>query len=179
MTHDPLAAIVRAARRRPLWTPRASTLATSFGRAEIEHLLPHRGPMLMLDAITAIDLEQGGIRATRRLGADDPGFAGHFPGAPIYPAFLQLEIGGQAGLCLLDFVRRKSCEIPADLQPQAVRLLRAHDARLLAGIHPGDSVTALAKVVEHDEMTSVFALQLLRGETICSTAIVEVCCVES
>jgi 3-hydroxymyristoyl/3-hydroxydecanoyl-(acyl carrier protein) dehydratase len=171
--------ILRAARRRPLWQPKASTRATAFDRAAIERLVPHRGSMLMLDEITAIDHEQQSLRAQRVLRPDDPGFRGHFPGEPVYPAFLQFEIIGQAGICLLDFVARGSTEIPTDGRPRSVRLLRAFDARLLAEIVPGDSVAALATVVENDELTSVVAAQLLRGETICSTVIVEVCFVGS
>lgn len=175
MSDERYAAILRAARRRPLWQARSSTRATTYGRADIERLLPHRGPMLMLDEISAIDLEQQSLGARRVMSADDPGFRGHFPGEPVYPAFLQFEIIGQAGICLLDFVTRASTEIPATGQPRSVRLLRAFDARLMAEILPGDAVEALATVVEHDELTSVVAAQLLKGETICSTVIVEVC----
>lgn len=179
MSEERYSAILRAARRRPLWQPQDSTRATYHGRAEIERLLPHRGPMLMLDEITAIDLEQQCLRAQRLLRADDPGFAGHFPGEPVYPAFLQFEIAGQGGICLLDFIARGSTEIPATGRPRPVRLLRAYDARLMAEILPGDSITALTRVLDHDELTSVFAAQLLKGETICSTAILEVCFVDS
>lgn len=172
------ASIIRSARRHPLWKSKPSTRETAIGRDAIERILPHRRPMLMLDAITAIDLDQQCIRATRKIGGDDPGFVGHFPGEPVYPAFLQFEIAGQAGICLLDFIRRGSMEIPASATPRSVRMLRAHDARLLAEIHPNDSLEALAMVLEHDELTSIFAAQLMKGCTVCSTAIVEVCFVD-
>jgi 3-hydroxyacyl-[acyl-carrier-protein] dehydratase len=179
MSGDPFAAILRAARRRPLWEPRSSTRETSFGRDAIERILPHRGPMLMLDAITAIDLEQRCLRAERSLPCDNPGFIGHFPGEPIYPAFLQLEILGQAGISLLHFVTRQSCEITDSCRPRRVRLVKAQHGLMLAEIVPGDHVTALARVLEDDDLLATFVVQLRREETICSTAIMEVCFVDS
>jgi 3-hydroxymyristoyl/3-hydroxydecanoyl-(acyl carrier protein) dehydratase len=179
MSDDSYASLIRSARRRPLWKAGASMRETAIGRDALERLLPHRGPMLMLDAITAIDLEQRSIRATRHIGIDDPGFVGHFPGEPVYPAFLQLEIGGQAGICLIDFLRRQSFEVPPDLRPRSVRPIKVHHGALLAEIHPGDSLTALATVLVDDELTSIFAAQMLKGDVICSTAIVEVCFVGS
>lgn len=178
MTHDPYASLIRSARRRPLWENKASTRETAFGREAIERLLPHRGAMLMLDEITAIDLEQQCLRATRRVGSDDPGFVGHFPGEPVYPAFLQFELAGQAGVCLLDFVRRQSLAVAASQRPRRVRPIKAHHGLLLAEIHPGDSLTALATVLVDDELTSIFAAQLLKGDIVCSVLIVEVCFVD-
>ena len=64
MNHDPYASVIRSARRHPLWENRASTRETAIGREALERILPHRGAMLMLDEITAIDLEPRCIRAT-------------------------------------------------------------------------------------------------------------------
>ncbi|MEQ1861790.1 MAG: hypothetical protein ABMA13_17875 [Chthoniobacteraceae bacterium] len=175
MTADPYAGIIRSARRRPLWEAKASTREVAIGRDAIGRILPHRDPALMLDEITAIDLDQQCIRAIREVSVDDPGFAGHFPGEPVFPAFRQFEIAGQAGICLLDFVRRHSHEVPANLQPRRVRPIKAHHGVLLAEIHPGDSLTALAKILVDDELTSIFAAQLLTGDILCSLLIVEVC----
>ena len=175
MSGDPFASLIRSARRRPLWEAKATTHETSFGRDAIERMVPHRGAMLMLDEITAVDFEQRGIRATRRIDVNDPAFVGHFPGEPVYPAFLQLEIVGQAGICLLDFVRRESLEVPASLRPRSLRLIKLHHGLLLAEIHPGDVLTALAVALVNDELTSIFAAQLIRDGTVCSTVIMEVC----
>lgn len=179
MSDDPYANLIRSARKNPLWQAEDSTRKTAIGRDAMERILPHRGPMLMLDEITAIDLAQRSIRATRHLGLDDPGFVGHFPGEPVYPAFLQLEIAGQVGICLLDFLRRQSLEVPSDLRPRSVRPIKVHHGVLMAEVHPGDTMTALATVLVNDELTSVFAAQSLRGDVICSTAILEVCFVDS
>ena len=179
MSGDPFAGLIRSARRRPLWEAKATTHETAFGRDAIERMLPHRGAMLMLDEITAVDLDQRGIRATRRIGVNDPGFVGHFPGAPVYPAFLQLEIIGQAGICLLDFLQRQSLEAPASIHPRSVRMIKLHHGLLLTEILPGDLLTALAIALVDDELTSIFAAQLIKDGTVCSTTIMEVCFVPS
>jgi 3-hydroxymyristoyl/3-hydroxydecanoyl-(acyl carrier protein) dehydratase len=179
MNDDRFASVIRAARRNPLWLPEGSTQATEFKRDNIERILPHRSPMLLLDEITAIDLAQQTLSASRRLEEDDTGFAGHFPGNPIYPASLQLEMAGQAGVCLVDFVTRQSCEIPVGQQPRAVRVLKVHHALMLAEVRPGVKLTALARILVCDDLTSIVAVQLLAGEIVASVAILEVCFVDS
>lgn len=179
MNGDSLAALIRSARRRPLWEAAPSTRATVIRRDALERILPHRGPRLMLDEITAIDLDQRSIRASRRVGDDDPAFIGHFPGEPVYPAYLQFEIVGQAGVCMLDFLRRRSVEVPPDQRPRSVRPIKVHHGVLLTEIHPGDHLTALATVLDEGELASIFAAQLLRADTICSIIVVEVCFVGS
>lgn len=178
MNRDTAAEIIRAARKRPLWEPGPATRVVSHGRAALERVLPHRGAMLMVDAITSIDLEQQALSGKRRLGLDDPAFVGHFPGAPVYPAFLQIEMGGQAGACLPYFIDRGSVEIEEAAQPRGLRMLRAHEAVLLAEVVPGDDLDLFVRLLAHDELTSVIALQLQRSGRICSAAIVEICFVD-
>src|SRR5688572_11438990 len=95
-----LESIVRAGVRHPLW-PDAGDCGVDLGRSAVEALLPHREPFLFVDRITALDRRTPRIRARRFIPADDGVFAGHFPGNPVYPGVLQLEMIGQAGLCLL------------------------------------------------------------------------------
>jgi 3-hydroxymyristoyl/3-hydroxydecanoyl-(acyl carrier protein) dehydratase len=47
-----------------------------------------------VDAITAIDLAGGRICGRRVIAPNDAVFMGHFPGEPIYPGVLPLEIMG-------------------------------------------------------------------------------------
>ncbi|HTL45253.1 MAG TPA: hypothetical protein VL262_13005 [Vicinamibacterales bacterium] len=58
--------------------------------------LPHQPPMRLLDAV--VDVEPGRrCRAVRRTRATDFFFEGHFPGMPIVPACILLEMIAQAG----------------------------------------------------------------------------------
>jgi 3-hydroxymyristoyl/3-hydroxydecanoyl-(acyl carrier protein) dehydratase len=80
--------VIKRARRHPLFSPASTTAEVDLGPAAIERLLPHRPPMLLVDRISAVDLEQQALRAHRRIDPDDPLLAGHFPGDPVYPGAL-------------------------------------------------------------------------------------------
>src|SRR5215467_7272385 len=68
--------------------------------AEIQRLLPHRYPILLIDrVIEIVPLKR--IVAIKNVTANEPFFQGHFPGFPIMPGVLVVEAMAQAGAALL------------------------------------------------------------------------------
>jgi 3-hydroxyacyl-[acyl-carrier-protein] dehydratase len=71
-------------------------LKTVLGRAEIEAILPHREPFLMIDEV--LELEPGErVRARKTVRPDEWYLAGHFPGRPVMPGVLIVEAMAQTG----------------------------------------------------------------------------------
>ncbi len=166
--------LTKSVRRAPLWTPSADQASVSIGRDGLERLLPHRDPFLLIDEITGADLGARAIRGRRWIDPADPVLRGHFPGRPVYPGVLQLEIIGQLGLCLLHFLVAGSTAVTADTRPRDARAVRIQQAQFQEAVAPGDDLTLLCRAVDLNEFTGVCAGQIWRGSTLCAFGFMEV-----
>lgn len=66
---------------------------------EIKNYLPHRYPFLLVDRVLEIEDER--IVTIKNVTVNEEFFNGHFPGAPIMPAVLQVEAMAQSGCIML------------------------------------------------------------------------------
>jgi 3-hydroxyacyl-[acyl-carrier-protein] dehydratase len=63
---------------------------------EIQQLLPHRYPFLLVDRIVELTLNEK-VVGLKNVTVNEPFFQGHFPGRPIMPGVLIIEAMAQVG----------------------------------------------------------------------------------
>ncbi len=107
---------------------------------EIQRILPHRYPFLLIDRVVELTRRER-IVALKNVTINEPYFQGHFPGFPIMPGVLMVEAIAQAGGALL------LTEI-ADREQNLMVFSGIERARFRRPVVPGDQlrieVTVLA-----------------------------------
>lgn len=66
-----------------------------YNTVDIEKMLPHRYPFLMVDKI--MEIHETSILGVKNITMNEPIFTGHFPGNPVFPGVLQIEAMAQVG----------------------------------------------------------------------------------
>ncbi len=107
-----------------------------FNAKDIEKILPHRYPFLLVDRILEINLEENEIIGLKNVTVNEPFFQGHFPGAPIMPGVLILEALAQTGGVL---VHQKGYD------KKIAVLLNITGAKFRKPVVPGDALLLYAK----------------------------------
>jgi beta-hydroxyacyl-ACP dehydratase FabZ len=68
----------------------------SVEQAEIQTLLPHRYPFLLVDRVKEFEPHKR-LVGLKNVTVNEPFFQGHFPGRPVMPGVLIIEAMAQAG----------------------------------------------------------------------------------
>jgi len=104
---------------------------------EIQKILPHRYPFLLLDRVTK--LEKGvSIEGYKNVSISEPVFQGHFPDHPIYPGVMIIEGMAQAGGVLA--FKSSSEENQDDMSDKVVYFMSIDKAKFRSPVTPGDQL---------------------------------------
>ena len=103
---------------------------------QIQEILPHRYPFLLVDRVTEMDKGKS-IEAFKNVSISEPAFTGHFPDHPIYPGVMILEGMAQAG----GILALKSNDLTAEeLKNKVIYFMSIDKAKFRAPVKPGDQL---------------------------------------
>jgi 3-hydroxymyristoyl/3-hydroxydecanoyl-(acyl carrier protein) dehydratase len=112
-----------------------------FELADLLQVLPHRPPFLFVDRVTKFELQKS-IVAERTLHAEEPQFAGHFPGRPVMPGVLVTEALAQTSGLLIGLSEKLVAFAPPD-RPK-VFFLGVTNLKFTHPAVPGDTLVLRA-----------------------------------
>jgi len=108
---------------------------------DIERILPHRYPFLLVDRVDELTEER--IVARKLVSRNEPHFNGHFPGYPVMPGVLIIEALAQAGALYAATL------VKFDPSKQVIYFMAIDKAKFRRPVVPGDvlqlEVTPLRK----------------------------------
>ncbi|MCI5997179.1 MAG: 3-hydroxyacyl-ACP dehydratase FabZ [Peptoniphilaceae bacterium] len=138
-----------------------------YNSDEIQKIIPHRFPFLLVDRIDYINEEKTEIIGTKCITANEMQFVGHFPQKHVMPGVLILEALAQTG-CILLLSREK-------FKDKIAYFAGVNKVRFKKKVIPGDVMNLKVKFINSKAnvyIAEVFAtvkdVVVCSGEIICS-----------
>ena len=113
---------------------------------EIQKIIPHRYPFLLLDRVTHIE-ENKSLTGYKNVTIGDNVFQGHFPGHPIYPGVMILEGMAQAGGILA--FKSMGDMTEEEAATKVVYFMSIDNAKFRNPVKPGDRLEYRISVIKN------------------------------
>jgi 3-hydroxyacyl-[acyl-carrier-protein] dehydratase len=135
-----------------------------FDINQIQAILPHRYPFLLLDRVLEIERRKK-IVAIKNVTVNEPFFAGHFPEFPIMPGVLIVEAMAQAGAAML------LTEVE-DRKDKLMVFTGIEKARFRRPVVPGDQLRIEVVMLSWKQSASRIAVRMegkafVNGKVVC------------
>ena len=98
-----------------------------FSREEIKKIIPHREPMLLVDAVEKID--ENTCIGYYTVKGDEFFLQGHFPGNPVVP-----------GVILCEMMAQSCCLVLGDVQGATPYFTSLNNVKFKTMVKPGDTI---------------------------------------
>ena len=117
-----------------------------YNVVEIQNILPHRYPFLLVDRITKLD-KGAYIEGYKNVSISEPVFQGHFPDHPIYPGVMIIEGMAQAGGVLAFKSMDEATQ--EEIENKVVYFMSIDKAKFRAPVTPGDQLIYKIDVIKN------------------------------
>ena len=132
---------------------------------EIKEILPHRYPMLLIDRVLEMDIEEKMyVKGYKNLSANEVFFQGHYPEEPIMPGVLQMEALAQAGAVAILSMEKFKGKTPLFAGTNKVRFKNK--------VVPGDRLDLYCEIVKIKGPIGIGkGIASVDGKTVCEAEI--------
>ena len=117
-----------------------------YNVVEIQKILPHRYPFLLVDRVTELNIGEY-IEGFKNVSISEPVFQGHFPEHPIYPGVMIIEgmaqVGGVLAFKSMDNATQK------EIENKVVYFMSIDKAKFRAPVTPGDQLVYKINVIKN------------------------------
>ena len=131
---------------------------------EIKKLIPHREPFLYIDELENIEKLK---KATgiKKFTNKDKFFEGHFPGHPVVPGVILIEMLAQTAAALIAFSLRD------ETFDKIVYLMNIENSKFRKPVFPDDTIVANVKAIRSKGRVLRFEGESLnkKGEIVCNS----------